>query len=55
MNRGTFNPVHKGGPSNTSATNTNGGPGVGGSMSRFAVVGNYLYVIDGMEMKIFND
>ena len=54
MSRGTFNAVAKGGPSNSSATNTNGGPGVGGSMSRFAVVGNYLYVIDGMEMKVFD-
>lgn len=32
----------------------NSGPGVGGSMSRFAVVGDYMYAIDGDELKVFD-
>lgn len=53
MNRAAFNAVQHGGASSGGGS-SEGGPGVGGSMSRFAVVGNHLYVIDGNEMRVFD-
>lgn len=54
MNRSTFNAVQKGSGGSTTTNTSTGDPGVGGSMSRFAVVGNHLYVIDGDQMKVFD-
>lgn len=51
MNRVAFNAVSHTGPTGGASM---AGPGTGGSMARFAIVGDYLYVIDGDEMKIFD-
>ena len=40
--------------SNSSGTSTASGAGTGGSMTRFIVVENTLYCVDGDKMKIFN-
>lgn len=55
MNRAAFNAVQRGaGSGGSSNAGSETGPGLGGSMSRFAVVGDYLYVIDGQEMRVFD-
>ena len=47
--RGTqFQAVNHSGPSSSS------GPGTGGSMARFAVVDNTLYVLDGNKLKVYD-
>ena len=39
---------------NSTGTNLNSGPGVAGSMARFAIVSNYLYTIDYSNMTLFD-
>ena len=50
VNRVGFNAVANGSPGGASMN----GPGTGGSMTRFAIVGDYMYVVDGDEMKVFD-
>jgi hypothetical protein len=42
------------GISGTPSSSTSAGPGTGGSMARFAIVGDYIYVIDNQDLHLFN-
>src|SRR5215203_1013861 len=40
--------------SSTSSQSVGGNAGQGGSMSRYAIQGSYLYVVDAVSLKVFN-
>jgi hypothetical protein len=44
----------KEGVSDMSSNPITGGTGAGGSMARFAIVGNYLYAVDQMDLNVFD-